>query len=192
MSGSVIIRGYNPVEGAIDILADRIGHSVISQGPEHEMTHQGKHFLLAHYFADIDTDGYGRIRFKTPTDQYLHAIIFSVGTLGHLRTFYRSPGFTHNASNAIVAVNRNDSKRLEITDPIQEACHTPSGSGAGTVFIPTLPIGGAGFFTAGPGENRDANEIDLDLDTTYLLEVQSLNDNNRVCMGVDFYYRDEN
>jgi len=187
MSG--IIRGYHEELGAVDILVDEYTRGVCALGVEHEKIHEGEHFQLSHYFSDVDTDGYGRIRFKTPTDKYIHAVFFAGATAGVLFTIYREPGFTHNAGNAITSFNRNDSKRVSHPDVLQEACHTPSGSGAGTVFVPTFPHGAGGNpAKSGPGGGRGENEVDLDVDTVYLIEAQSLSDNNHVTIGVDFYH----
>lgn len=187
-----IIRGFHPIKGAIDLAADMIGECLIAQGPEHQMTHEGKHFLLAHHFGAVATSGYARIRFTTPAaGKYIHAVFFSHSSGGLLRAVYRTPGFTHNASNVLTGINRNENYKDTILDPLTEACHTPSGSGSGTVFIPIFPFGSGGFFTAGPGSNRDENEFDLLPATTYLLEAQSLVDDNYITLGVDYYYRDE-
>lgn len=188
MSGN-IIRGYDESQGAIDIRVDSMDRALVSINQEHHETHEGEHFTLAHYFADIDTDGYGRIRFKTPTDKYIHAVFFAARSLGILLTIYRAPGFTHNASNVLTSTNRNDALRATKTDPLQEARHTPSGAGAGTVFLQTMILGAGGnpVQSAG-GQTRDANEVVLDLDTVYLIEAQSLSDNNKVTIGCDFYH----
>jgi len=187
--GGEIIRGYDEEVGGVDIHADRLGGSIVSEGPDHYMTHEGKHFLLAHYFPDVDTNGYGRIRFKTPADKYIHAVFFAQSTLGLTLAAFRDPGFTHAANNAIVGVNRNDPMRNDLADPMQEACHTPGGAGSGDVFVPAMA---SGIFTGGPLLQRDQNEFVLDLDTVYLIEVQSAADNNRVTLGVDYYYRSSN
>lgn len=190
---SVISRGYHPDKGGIDIAVDKLGGAQTVQGPEHQMTHDGKHFTLAHYFSDIDSSAYGRIRFKTPDDKYLHATFFAARSAGILLTIYRDPDFTHNASNALTSLNRNDALRTIYTDPLQEACHAPSGSGSGDVFIPTFILGAGGNPTqSSGGVDRDANEVVLDLDTVYLIEAQSLADNNKVTIGCDFYYRESN
>lgn len=189
MGGGLIIRGYHEELGPIDILVDEYTRAIVTEQSEHEKTHEGEHFTLAHYFADIDTDGYGRIRFKTPTDKYIHAVFFAARSAGILLTIYRAPGFTHNASNVLTAVNRNDALRAELTDPLQQACHTPSGAGAGTVFLPTMILGAGGNpVQSVGGQTRDANEVVLALDTVYLIEAQSLADNNKVTIGCDFYH----
>lgn len=181
------IKGFHEDVGPIQLTADRIGKDLITQGPEHYMTHEGKHFTLSHYFSDIDTDGYGRIRFKTPDDVWLHSIFFASGTSGFIITVYRDSTFTNNASNTVNQYNKNDN--LRSASPITEACHTPSGSGSGDIFINTVPVGTGGKQTLGAGNVRDANEVILAKDTVYLIEAQSLADNNKMTLGLDFYYR---
>lgn len=188
----VIIRGYHSEEGPIDLTADRLGHCLIAHGPEHYMTHEGKHYTLAHYFSAVGLDEYARIRFKTHATYYYHAVFFGIGSAGFTLSAFRDPDFTHNASNIIVAYNKNDVLRLENPDPTQEACYSPSGSGSGDVFIPPYIIGAGGnIFQVGAGNARDANEVILNPDTVYLLEAQSLADNNYMTIGFDFYYRTE-
>lgn len=188
MGDGIIIRGFHEEEGAIDLTADKWGKDLIVQGPEHYMVHEGKHFTLMHYFSDVDGDEYARIRFLTPADVYYHAIFFCSASAGVLISVYRDSTFTHNAANAITAYNKNDiSSNI---DPTIEACHTPSGSGSGDVFIPIQVLGAGGNPSqVGAGSGRDANEVILKKSTVYLLEVQSLADNNKVSMGMDFYYR---
>lgn len=182
-----VIRGFHEDLGPLPLTADRYGKNLITQGPEHYMTHEGKHFVLSHYFADVDADGYARIRFKTPSDVYLHLVFFVMSSGGLIVTVYRDPTFTHNASNTVSQHNKNDISTN--TTPITEACHTPSGSGSGDVFIGTVPVGTSGKFNIGAGNVRDANEVILKKDTVYLIEAQSTVDNNKITLGVDFYYR---
>lgn len=188
----IIIRGFHDEEGPIDLTADKLGHCLITQPPEHYMTHEGKHYTLSHYFSDVDAEGYARIRFKTHATYYYHAIFYGMGSAGFTITIYRDPTFTHNASNAITAYNKNDVLRLEYPDPSQEACHTPSGSGSGDVFITTHVVGSGGnAIHAGAGTARDINEVILIPNNVYLIEAQSLADNNQITIGTDFYYREE-
>ena len=182
-----VIKGFHEDVGAINLTADRLGKDLIVQGPEHYMTHEGKHFTLSHYFSDVDTDAYARIRILTPFDVWLHAVFFVMSSEGLIITVYRDTTFTHNASNTVNQYNKNDAS--ENTSPITEACHTPDGSGSGDKFIETLPVGTSGKFNVGAGNIRDANEIILAKNTAYLIEAQSTADNNKITIGVDFYYR---
>lgn len=182
-----VIKGFHEDVGPINLTADRLGKDLIVQGPEHYMTHEGKHFTLSHYFSDVDTDAYARVRFKTPADVWLHSIFFVVSSGGLRATVYRDPTFTHNASNTVNQYNRNDSNRS--SSPVLEVCHTPSGSGSGDKFIETLPVGTSSKFNIGAGNARDTNEVILARDTVYLMEAQSTTDNNMITMGIDFYYR---
>lgn len=185
---SVIIRGTDKAQGAIDIATDPISRAIVKISSNHYHNHLGKLFSLSHYFSSIDTDGYGRIRFTTPSDKYIHAVFFSDSTLGLLRTVYRDPGFTHNVSNVIASINHNENSSN--SDPLTQACHTPSGSGAGDIFVKPTPSGSEGHFTAAGSKNRNENERILKLSTTYLIEAQSFVDSNKVTLGMVFYYKD--
>lgn len=188
MSG-LIIRGFHEDIGAFDLAGDKLAKCLIAQGPEHYMTHEGDHYLLQHYFADIDNNAYGRILFKTSATQYLHAVFYVLGTAGVLFSVYESPTFTHNASNAISSINRNRPYTTK-TGALQSSCHTPDGSGAGTAIMGPFPVGAGGNpAQSGPGQSRDSNEWILKLDTFYLIEAQSLSDNNKVNIGMDYYWR---
>lgn len=191
MSGKVMIMGQEPItKNTVPVVIDEIAHNLIVQGPEHSMTHDGRHYIVSKYFADVDTDGYARIRFKTPIDKVLHSVFWQQGTAGLLRTVYRAPGFTHAAGNEFSEVNRNDAYRVTNPGVLQELCHTPDGSGSGTVFIPTQVFGAGGTQAfSSPGANRDSEEFNLDVDAVYLIEVQSLSDNNKIAFGMDYYWR---
>lgn len=191
MGGGIIARGSHDDYGPLDFQIDHVGRTIVNIGPEHYMTHEGLHFGLAHYFSDVDNGNYARIRFKTPADKYIHAVFEIMASAGVLRTIYRAPGFTHNAANAISSYNRNDAS--DNSDPLQEACHTPSGSGNGTLFVPTVVYGAGGNpVQSRSGQTRDANEHVLRLNTVYLIEVQSLADNNKITIRVDYYIRETN
>ena len=182
-----VIKGFHEDVGPINLTADRLGKDLITQGPEHYMTHEGKHFTLSHYFSSVNTDAYARIRILTPSDVWMHSVFFAVSSAGIIITIYRDSTFTHNASNTVNQYNKNDS--LRYASPVEEVCHTPSGSGSGDIFINTVPAGSGGKQTLGAGNVRDANEVILARDTVYLIEAQSLSDANKITIGVDFYYR---
>jgi len=182
-----IIKGFHPEEGPIELTADKLGKDLIVQGPEHFMTHEGKHYTLSHYFSLVDTDEYARLRIKTPADVWLHSIFFVLSSGGLAVTVYRDTSLTHVAGNSVNQYNKNDS--LRYSSPVTEVCHTPGGSGAGTKFIETLPVGTSSKFNIGAGNARDSNEIILARDTTYLVEAISTTDGNKITLGLDFYYR---
>lgn len=183
----MFIDGYHPLAGRIPVLVDRFGNAVIFQGPEHFMTHEGYHFILSHYFADVDNGNSARILFTTG-DKYLHCFFYASATAGFILDVQESPGYTYNASNIITPISRN-----RITDKdhsLVNACHTPSGSGAGTIISNYFPVGSGGNANASnPGVNRDTNEYLLAMNTKYLITCQSLSDNNKINMGIDFYLR---
>jgi hypothetical protein len=192
-SGGMIMRGVSEDGSINDIIIDNLAKCLISQGPEHYMVHEGRAYYLTHYFSDIDTDGYGRIRLVTHAEYYLHAVFFCFGTVGLLMSVYEDTTFTHNASNAIVSVNRNRPLAATMTGVLQEACHTPDGSGNGTAIVENVPVGAGGnAVQRGAGQGRDQNEFILKPDTAYLISAQSLADNNKVNIGIDYYWREAN
>ncbi len=185
-----IIRGHAPGVGYIVPEIDHESLCWITIGNEHTMTHRGDHYLLQHYFAEIDDTDYGRIRFKTDAEAEVHAVFFVLATAGVLFAVYETPSFTHASGNTITSINRNREYAATKTGKLQEACHTPSGSGEGTVLMGPLAIGAGGRpARSGPGQTRDSNEWVLNPDTVYLVEVQSLSDNNMVTIGIDYYWR---
>lgn len=183
----VVLQGTQSDGKIVALRADRNDLSFVEH--DHEKIHEGDRYILSHYFSSIDTDGYGRIRIKTPPDKYVHTVVFTDAALGVLRTIYKNPGFTHFAANALTEHNRNDNYVSSKPSILAQACHTPGGAGAGTVWIPTRVFGSATTpVNTSPANNRAAEEVVLAPNTNYLFEVQSLGDGNKVTLGIDYYW----
>lgn len=183
----MIISGYHDEKGPIDLTVDKYGKSLITQGPEHYMTHEGYHFILSHYFSSVNTDGTAEILFTTG-DKFLHAIFYVSASAGVISAVYENPGKAFVYDNRLQPVSRNRSQIK--AHSLTNACYTPSGSGNGTAIFGPFPIGAGGNANASfPASGRDVNEYLLKRNTKYLLVATSLSNGNKINLGSDFYER---
>lgn len=168
-------------------VTDEYGNGVCVIDTEHLMIHKGYHYLACHYFSDVDDEGYARMRFVTGVDAEIHALFFMSSTAGVLFTVYKDTTFTNVGGNAVTAISNNPHHAKG--QSLIEICHTPGGSGAGTAIVPTLPFGAGGNpAQAGPGQGRSSNEQILEEEKAYLIEAQSLADNNKITVGIVYYW----
>lgn len=154
--------------------------------PHHEI-HDGSGYFL----TDTVTIGNGatrEIRFATAdTTKWPHFTLEVAGTAKTQLDLYETTTKAHVAGNVLTPRNRN---RNSSNTSGMTVCHTPSGSGDGTLIASVL------FGTdTGSGVNRvvagggigSRGEIILKQNTAYLLRITSGTDGNRIATIFDWY-----
>lgn len=193
MGGQVILCGQSENGSILPATVDDLSGSLIAMGPEHLMTHDGKHFVLSHHFASVANAAKANVLIITKAGYWLHATFFVFSSLGLTFAIYEDTDYGYVLANKVTPISRNRTNTTE-ENGIEGACHTPSGSGEGTAISPVIPVGtgGANPNAVSPGLNRDQNEYILKPSTKYLLQVVSKADSNLVTIGLDFYIRSVN
>jgi hypothetical protein len=154
---------------------------------EHKEIHDEMMWFIDYSAAKADTETI-EIYFRPSGTRYLsHAMFSADSLLSATWALYEDTDKTYNGSNALTFVNRfRPSKETLQTDVL--ACHTPGGSGDGTL----LATGFCGPSTGpkGPGGTfrRDA-ELVLKPHVPYLLRITSAANGNVLVGMVNFYQR---
>lgn len=184
MNGFMRGKGYE--RSSVIPRVDDYTEALVVMLNEHEMIHRGQHFTLANYFSGVGSGSSVYIWLETEADYEIHADFFVHATAGVLMSAYHTPSFTYNASNAITPYPNNIHHTGE--DGIVKACHTPSGSGAGTAITPVYPYGAGGNpASSDSGSGRASHEQILTPGGTYLLKCESLAASNKITTGISYY-----
>lgn len=181
-----LLTAFHNLKGPLKVGIDYISRAVITKHVEHFMTHEGKHYISAHFFDAVASGSNAVVLFRTPTDKYTHMVFSADSSAGAKITIYENSTRTYVAGNILSAINRN--RPSSNVSGFQQICHTPAGVETGDVMVPTQKMGTSGNPNAtAPGENRDANEYVLDLDTVYAVEVESEANGTDINIGLDWY-----
>lgn len=151
----------------------------------HHEIHGGSAFLVV-YSALANDTALIEVRFATPdTTKWAHMTIIVESAIASTIQLWEGTTKTHNASNAIVPLNRN---RNSSTASGLTVCHTPTGTESGTAAL-TEYVGAAsvsGRVTAGGSANSRA-EFVLKQNTAYLIRATSRADGNALAIILDWY-----
>lgn len=181
-----ILTAYHSLKGNINGAIDYISRALIVKPAEHQMTHEGYHFVAQKFFDAVANGSTAVIRFKTPASSYTHMVFYSSASAGALVKVAEDSTLAHVSDNSVNIINRN--RASSNTSDFQEICYNPSGSETGTIIIPNQKIGTSGNPNeSNPGENRDANEYVLKPDTVYSVIVTSEANDTDINIGIDWY-----
>lgn len=181
MSGSVIIRGYDEVKGAVDLTCDRVHNSIVSIGAVHRETHEGRHFFV-NKSATIDNGESLSIRFKTGDEKDIHAIFNAYASAGSTLQLFEDSTVTHVAANALTKQNFN--RRLISQSVMGDICHTPSGNEIRSAFRQYRV--GSDKSASGSGD-RGETEFVLRHNTVYHMKITADSNGTEVVLDVDWY-----
>jgi len=155
---------------------------------EHLLVHAAKLWDVQYVGASVASASSIEMFIRTSnTRQLLHMLFTFQSSLLADFYIYEGTSKTYASGNALTSYNRN---RYE-SNPLKAApqiCHTPAGSGDGTLLFQGILGGGAGPRNFG-GEGRDANEILLAPNTAYLLRLTSRAASNRLQINAEYYER---
>lgn len=157
--------------------------AMLSMSYEHHKVHDGGLYGFGHY-AVVGTGSTLEIRWRVPPGLRCPHILFEVESdLGCVATFYKDTTKTHVAGNLITPINHNDNFETD-TGFITEVCHTPAGSGNGTLKGRSLIGGGRS-----PGNRQSGHEFVGKPGASYLLICTSANNNTQINASCIYYDR---
>ncbi len=166
---------------------DSVSNATITVGFSHHEIHEGDSFFIIN--SVVVNDGIDlEIRIQTPdTAKWAHMVMEVVSTGETDLDLYESTSLTHVGGNALTAINRN---RNSANTSGLTICHTPAGSGDGTLIV-AIKVGidtGSGANHRLSGGNANARgEIILKQNTAYLARISSGTDGNRIAVVLDWY-----
>jgi hypothetical protein len=155
---------------------------------EHLLIHGGYIWLAQQKDTGVDSDASKELLFVTSNTRNLMHMVFSFASLlGADYFLYEDTEKTYVSGNAITPQNRNRHEHRDSSGTIQ-ICHTPAGSGDGTLVFQGIIGSGSGPQSLG-GNNRDANEIVLKPNTKYLARITSRANSNETMISAEYYER---
>lgn len=185
----MVVRAQHNRYGIFNVAIDYISRALIVKPVEHQMTHEGLHYVALALFQAVDIGDICTLRIKTPPDLYMHTVFdLSSSSIGTFKVVKNST-LTHVEANEIDIINRNDASTNVSFVP--EICIDPGGTETSTeLLVPLQTAGAAGKFTEAPGASRDSQEYILNIDTVYSFVFISGADDNAVNLGIDYYETD--
>lgn len=171
-----------------DSLVEAFTNTYPTLPEEHILIHAGKLWEAQHQGLNVAADASIEL-FILPsrTRQILHMLFTFISSLKGTFFIYENTSKTYVGGNAITSYNRNRYEE-EPLNAAPQICHTPAGSGDGTLLFKGLLGGGRanGVFGA---VGRDANEILLDPGIPYLIRVTSGANANDLQINAEYYER---
>ena len=133
--------------------------------PHHEI-HEGDAFVLSQSLSIPAANDY-EIRIQTPdTVEWSHMEFEAVNDASLTVSFYETTTLTDVVGNRLTPINRN---RNSSNTSSLTICHTPGGSGDGTlIWIKSI---GSSFPLSGGGSTETRREFILKQNTAYLLRL---------------------
>lgn len=159
--------------------------AIPSLDEEHYLVHAGQVYYAFHVNETRNDGETIEVYFKSPPGRrLLHMLIQKNSALAATWYLYEGTTKTYVVGNKLTGLNRYRSK----ADSTLEACHTPGGSGDGTLILSGILGGSSGPSRVG-GQSRTAEEILPKPDTAYLLRITSKAASNRLAAYLEYYER---
>ena len=176
MGNTIVVASNSGTYASVD----KTVHALKTIGAAHAAIHHEESFTCNTSTARGSEDAQ-IVRFQTPvSNTECHMLFRASASLEFKLDIYEATTLTHASNNAIVIRNRNRNSK-EATKSI--ACHTPGGSGNGTlIFSETL---GAGKNSS--GKSRGDTEYILKRNTPYAIVLTSNKASNTVNLELDWY-----
>jgi hypothetical protein len=143
---------------------------------------------FAIYSALKDTAGYIEVRIQTPDTTKRAYVTFIIEcSLAATVSLWKPTTKTHNATNAIVPMNRNHNSA---NTSVLTVCHTPDGVESGTAALTEYvgaATGGGRIVVGGDAASRSA--FVLEQNQSYLIRAASRTDANALSIILDYFER---
>ena len=172
------------IGGVKNLAVDRMTNDIVVLDHEHHEIHEGDHFTVTAYNADLDDTITMKYLLTTPAaPKQIHWVAYISATAKTLVQFYEDTTRT-STDTAITSYNNNRAS----TDTAELMIQTQSTTdGADGTLIDSSSFGSALGANITGGSDRNTREWLLDFSSYYFFKVTSGADNNNVSLRFEWY-----